>query len=202
MRKHLIFMVLLFLVLCLCVPVSLAQTAPVSPASLPGYSVSFSAGYSATSGNSTNNGFWGSVAVPLYTFQSLVAKKYDMSLTLRGDYFTLSKPADYILTGGPEFRLQFSKPNLLNGTVFQPFANVGFGIARNECVAAQNCASGVDQTTHGAFKVGGGLDIPVNPTMSIRILELDFIHSSLIPGNGNVVVTNAAQLSAGIGLRF
>jgi hypothetical protein len=201
MKKILVFAVFL-LVLHLAAPSCLAQSTVPPPASLPGYSVSFSAGYSATTGNATNNGFWGSIAVPLYTFQSLVAKKYDMSLSLRGDYFSLSKPADYVLTGGPEFRLQFSKPNLLNGQAFQPFANVGIGFARNQCVAAQNCAAGVDQTTHAAFKIGGGLDIPVNATMSIRLLELDFIHSSLIPGTGNVVVSNAAQLSAGIGLRF
>lgn len=202
MRLKLLAVVLLFLVVLFSVPVSLAQTAAPVPASLPGYSVSISAGYSATTGNTTNNGFWGSVAVPAYTFQSVIAKQYDMTLSIRGDYFSLSKPDDYVLTGGPEFRLQFSKPNLLNGQAFQPFANIGLGMARNQCVAAMNCAAGVDQTTHAAFKIGGGLDIPVNGTMSIRILELDLIHSSAIPGNGNVVVTNAAQLSAGIGFRF
>lgn len=198
----LLFVVSLLLVFFLAVPSGFAQTAPVVPSELPGYSIQIAGGYSATSGNTTNNGFWGSVSVPAYTFQSVIAKQYDMALSIRGDYFSLSKPNDYVLTGGPEFRLQFSKPNLMNGQVFQPFANLGFGMARNQCVAAMNCAAGVDQTTHAAFKVGAGLDIPVNGTMSLRILELDLIHSSAIPGNGNVVVSNAAQLSAGIGLRF
>lgn len=178
-----------------------AAHAQTAPSDLPGYSVSLFAGYSATTGNQTNNGFFSSVAIPVHQFQSAFGKQYGMNLAVRGDYFSISKPSTYVLTGGPELRFQISKPDILNGQVLQPFINIGMGGARSQCVSDSSCAPTADQSTHFAAKVGGGLDIPISAKVNMRIFEIDFIHSTIFP-TGNVVVSNFAQISAGIGLKF
>lgn len=168
---------------------------------LPGYNISIAGGYAATTGNATNNGFWSSLAVPVHQFQSAFGKEYGMNLAIRGDYFTISQPSTYVVTGGPELRFQISKPTLLNGQAFQPFINTGLGAARSQCVSTMTCPAGSDQSTHFAFKFGGGLDIPTNSALSIRIVEVDWIHSTIFP-TGSVTISNAAQISTGLSIKF
>lgn len=184
--------------LLLCASFAAAQSAPVS---LPGYNISLGAGYSSTTGNSTNNGFWSSLSVPVYTFGGTFGKNWDATISARADYFTVTTPSTYVVTAGPEMRFQFSKPTLLNGIVFQPFGNLGLGAARSQCAAAMDCAAGVDATSHFAFKLGGGIDIPMSSSTALRLFEFDYIHSTIFP-NGHVVLSNSAQISAGLKWTF
>ena len=171
-----------------------------APAPLPGYTISVAAGYTSTTGNTTNNGMWASLAVPLYTFKG-VWNKYDLNLAARADYFTIAKPSDYVVTAGPELRAQFSKASLLGGVVFQPFGNLGIGAAESQCAASQSCAAGTDGSKHAAFKIGGGIDVPMNATLVIRVAEFDYIHSSIFPGGG-VNINNFGQISTGLKIQF
>lgn len=196
MRNKILALAAIVACLVLAVP-AFGQSAPTP---LPGYNVSLNAGYSSVQGNG-NNGMFASLAVPVYTFGGAFGKDWDATISARADYFTLTSPANYIVTAGPEFRFQFSRASLLSGTVFQPFANLGVGAARAQCVSAGTCAAGTDTSTHGAFKFGGGLDIPMSASLSLRLLEVDYIHASDLP-SGHVVFSNFAQVSAGVGIRF
>ena len=51
-----------------------------------------------------------SLAVPVYTFGGAFGKNWDATISARADYFTLTTPSNYVITAGPEFRFQFSKP--------------------------------------------------------------------------------------------
>ena len=177
------FCVVLFAVLAL----SLAVFAQAPP-SLPGYQVSLAAGYSLLSGAQNNNGFFSSVAVPLRTWD----KEWSFNLAGRGDYFSIVTPSTYVITAGPEFRFQFSRASFFNGKVFQPFANVGAGAARS------SAGSGA---TYSAWKLGAGLDMPQNSTLSWRLFEVDYIHSKIFPNN-YTVLSNWAEVETGLKLSF
>ena len=97
--------------------------------------------------------------------------------------------------------MQFAKADLLSGTVFQPFANFGLGVARAQCASSNTCPAGTSAATHFASKLGGGLDIPLNSKLSLRLVEIDWIHSSQFP-TGHILISNLAQVSAGIGIKF
>jgi len=178
MKKSLCLAVLVFAAIS-----SFAQ----APASLPGYQVSLAAGYSLLTGAQNNNGFFSSVAAPLY----LLNKKYSVSIAGRGDYFSIATPSSYVVAGGPEFRFQFSSATFFSGRVFQPYANVGGGMAH----------SSSNSTIYPAWKVGGGLDLVGNSTLSYRLLEVDYIHSTIFPSN-HVVLQNFAQVMTGLKLSF
>lgn len=192
MRK--LFIGIVFVLAAQC---AFAQSAPQP---LPGYNVSLNAGYSSVQGNG-NNGMFASLAVPVYTFGGAFGKNWDATISARADYFTLTTPSNYVITAGPEFRFQFSRANLLNGAVFQPFANFGIGTSRAQCVSSNTCGPTVSTASAFTSKFGGGLDIPVSSSMSLRILEVDYIHAGNLP-SGHVIFSNFAQISAGLGIRF
>lgn len=172
---------------------SFAQSAP---SALPGYTVQLNAGYSSVQGNSSN-GMFASLAVPIWTRNSTNT----MTVSARSDWFSITNPSTFVITAGPEFRYQFSRATLLNGIVFQPFANTGIGAARSQCVSTNSCPVGADTSSHITEKLGGGLDVIMDTHSTIRIFEVDYIHSRIFPG-GHVVMSNFAQVSAGIGFRF
>lgn len=176
----------------LAVSVSFAQ----APAPLPGYTIQISAGYSNVQGAGASGTFQ-SLAVPIWTRNSTNT----VTFSARADNFFVTSPSTYVITAGPEFRSQFSKADLLQGAVFQPFANVGFGAARSSCVFAMDCAAGQDVSSHFAYKMGGGLDMIMSSNTVARLFEVDYIHSTVFPGN-HVTFSNFAQITAGIGFRF
>ena len=170
-----------------------------APAELPGYSVSTFVGYSSVSGT-TASGMFLSLAAPLKTVY-LNSTLGTMTVSARADNFWNTTPGVNVILGGPEQRFQFSKATFLNGLVFQPFVNEMAGIARNACVSTTSCAAGVTTASHFAYKVGGGLDLVLTSNMTARLFEVDYIRSSLLP-NGHLTVSNAAQITAGIGFHF
>jgi hypothetical protein len=180
-------------ILLLVAPGLMFAQAP--PANLPGYTVQLTAGYSLLTGAQNNNGFFSSVAVPIKTFNN----KYSFSLSGRADYFSIATPSSYVIAGGPEARFQFSKPDLMGGIVFQPFGNVMLGMAKSACPAA-GCAPTVDTSGKFAFKIGGGLDVPLKGGVVARLFQVDYIKASIYP-NG-LVLSNFAQVTTGLGIRF
>ena len=182
-----------------------ACSAQSAPTPLPGYNVSLMAGYTSTSG-SGSSGMFASLATPVYTFGGAFGKNWDATIAARVDYFTISSPSTFTLTGGPEFRLQFSKASLLNGTVFQPFANAGLGASESQCVATNSCITGSDSARHFAQKLGFGLDVKLANNITWRIIEADYIHSQIFVSSTNpagfVSLNNLAQVSTGFGFSF
>jgi hypothetical protein len=170
-----------------------ASGARAQSSSLPGWKVSINAGYSLTQGDTTNNGIFSSA-----TFALPQPKSWkDFGLAMRGDYFTITSPAVYVVDFGPEVRATpFSVAGILNGAKFQPFLNAGFGFARSQA-SVQSLAA----ASHFAFKIGGGVDMPVSSTVNWRLLEVDYIRSNIFPG-GSVVLSNVAQVETGIGITF
>ena len=184
------FTVSLFAALLLAV-CSFGQTTP-APTELPGYSVQVLAGYSLVTGAGNNNGFFSSVAVPAWH-----NKSNSLAVQARADYFSINKPSSYYVGGGPEFRYAFAKPTIFNGQVFEPFADVQIGAAETSDPATGNPTG----TKHFALKVGGGLDTVLKGNVTWRLFQVDWIHSTIYPGNG-IVLSNFAQISTGIGIRF
>lgn len=179
--------ILVLAFVCLSLSLALAQSAP---APLPGYQVSLAAGYSLLTGAQNNNGFFSSVGMNMRTFD----KTNSFSIAARGDYFSINTPSSYVIAGGPEFRFQFSRASFLSGKVFQPFANVGAGAARSSC-------SGCSNAPHFALKIGGGLDMVGSPTVTYRLFEVDYIHSTIFPNNA-ITLSNFAQVMTGLKLNF
>jgi hypothetical protein len=191
LRLVVVAVAFLFVVFSAC----FAQSAPTP---LPGYNIQISAGYSLLSGAQNNNGMFASVAVPIWTRNSVNT----FTVSGRADYFTVTSPSVYVVTAGPEVRYQFSRASILGGMVFQPFGNMGMGTGRSSCVNAGTCtATSSAGASHFAFKFGGGLDVPVSSTLTMRVFEVDWIHSTLFPGN-SLTLTNVPQVTSGISLRF
>jgi hypothetical protein len=156
-----------------------------APPDLPGYSVQITGGYSLLTGAQTSNGFFTEAAVPFHTFHDTNS----VTVSGKADYFQVASPASNVIAAGPEVRFQFSKANFINGQVFQPFAHAEFGAAR---------ASGDTKT---AWVIGGGLDMPDGQSLTWRIFEVDYVHSTLFPNNA-VAESNWAQVKTALGIRF
>lgn len=172
-----------------------AQSAPAQP---PGYTISINLGYTSLQNVGNANGFFSSLALPLHTWSS---KNLTTTVALRADNFLVTKPSVNTVFIGPEFRWQFSQANLLGGEVFQPFINIMGGEARSSCAASASCGAGVDASTHGAEKAGGGLDMVTNAHVTVRLFEYDYMHSRLFPG-GSLQISNWGQIVTGIGFTF
>jgi hypothetical protein len=193
----------LFAVLAVALFASLATQAQ-APAPLPGFGISVFAGYTGISNQGLGSGFETSFAAPFYTnpgFASGPLKNDAITISGRINNFNLLNPAANSLTGGPEFRFQFSSAKFLNGIVLQPFFNGQVGAVRSSCVALQNCAAGQDSTSHFAYGGGFGIDYVTSSHITWRLLEYDRVQSKFFPGGG-VTLSNANQFITGLAFKF
>ena len=175
------------------VPGARAQTPAPTPSQLPGWQVSVNAGYSLLQGATSNNGIFSDVEVSLP--QPASWKRF--SLAMRGDYFTVTSPAVYVIDAGPQVEsVPFAIPSFMSGQKFQVFLSAGLGAARSQATAAN-----LTPQYHLALKLGGGINMPVSSTVTWRLLEVDYIRSRIFPG-GSIVMSNMAQLETGIGIHF
>jgi hypothetical protein len=188
-RRFLVVLTLLFLSSGLV----WAQTPTPAPApTLPGYAIQLSAGYSYISNAPTNNGFFSSLDVPMWHDPS---NKFAISGS--GSYFTMSTPSSYFAGGGPVAHFQYSNKNLLNGQVFQPFVGADFGVTRS-IDTSTGLSTG---STHFGVGIKGGLDTVLTGNVSWRVFQVEWIHSTLYPGN-SVTISNIGQISTGLNIRF
>src|SRR5260370_2938456 len=87
----------------------------------------------------------------------------------------------------------------------EAFLNVGAGTGRTTATVTAS-ASGTTTTTEQsaakfAYSAGGGFDIKLSDTVTLRPLDLKYIRASMLT-NGGQVIGNHMQFAAGLGLRF
>lgn len=171
-----------------------AQTAPPTDPFEGAYNVTINGSFSNVSNAATNNGF-----------QTTEGIRFSQHLLVRSDQFVvLGPPSAVIVTAGPEYRFNLahllSKSNFAaNASKVEAFGNVGAGTARS---SAMN-PDGTTTLSKAAFayKVGGGFDILLNKTMSIRPLDISYVRAPMLQ-NGGSILGNQLQFAAGLGVRF
>jgi opacity protein-like surface antigen len=174
---------------------AIAQTAPAAPPDPleSGWNVSITGSFSNVSNAATNNGF--------VTTEALrVAQHWNA----RADEFITLTPATVIVLAGPEYR--FSLEHLLksssfaaNAATIEAFAHAGAGTARSQSTSADG--STTLSAARFAYGIGGGFDVKLNATMSVRPLDLTYVRSSMLT-NGGAILGNHLQFAAGLGIRF
>jgi hypothetical protein len=187
---------LIFALLLILAPSCFAQSTPPSPLSTA-WNVSVNGNFSSLQNQGTNNGVLISTAIRLSTHWAL-----------RADTYLLQTPNVTIVLGSPEYRFSlasiFKQPSTgaVNPANVEVFVNAGLGDTRATAIVSQ---SGSTTTTTSssrfAASVGGGFDIVVSPTLSIRPLDVKYIRSSMIT-NGGQFIGNHLDFAAGLGLRF
>lgn len=169
--------------------VSLAAQTPPSKTPDPlesGWNVMVNGGYSSVSNAQTNNGFFFSTAIRLS--QHVVA---------RGDVFVVTSPAVTVSLAKPEYR--FSASHLFKSNATPTVKNTEFFV--NAGIGAAHFTDPAQGTkSKFAWGVGGGFDVKLSDTVSIRPLDVNYVRSSLL--NGGQVIGNHLQFAAGLGLRF
>lgn len=161
--------------------------APPTPAPTPltsGWNVAVNGGYSSVSNAGTNNGFFFSTELRLSDHYSA-----------RGDVFVLTDPSVTVTLAKAQYRFapKFKTSSYALPQNMEFFANVGVGDARYNDPA---------QGTQSKFAwgIGGGFDVRISDTVSVRPLDVNYLRSSLI--GGGRVIGNHLNLAASLGLRF
>jgi hypothetical protein len=151
-----------------------------------GWNVMVNGGYSSVSNATTNNGFFFSTGIRLS--QHLVA---------RGDVFVVASPAVTVSLAKPEYR--FSALHLFKRNTTQAVKNTEFFVN-----AGIGAAHYTDPAKGGqskfAYGFGGGFDVKMSDTITVRPLDVNYVRSTLL--NGGKVIGNHLQFAAGLGLRF
>lgn len=183
------FTVTLLLALFLC-SISAAQTPPPKPPDVleGAWNVSV---YGAYSKQQTNNGFATGLSMRL-----------SQHLAMRTDVYILNDPQITIALGGAEYR--FSLEHLIKGSNYaanaskvEAFLNAGAGTARSTALIG----TGPKDLAKFAWSLGGGFDIRISDTVTVRPLDLKYVRSNFL-NNGGQVLGNQLQFAAGLGLRF
>lgn len=197
-RKHLYCLALLAALLLLSTLAAEAQTTKPPDVLENAWNVSVNGAYSNLTNAPTNNGFVTGVSFRL-----------SQHLNLRSDVYILQSPQGLTMAlAGPEYR--FSLEHLLKSTAFaanasriEPFFNVGAGTARTSTVVLAKDGSSIVNLSKAkfAYSVGGGFDIKVSDTLSIRPLDIKYVRSSFLEYGGGVY-GNQLAFAAGLGLRF
>lgn len=172
------------------------QTAPppAQPDPLEGaWNISVNGSYSNVSDAATNNGF-----VTTEAFR--IAQHWN----LRSDQFIVLNPSSVIVLAGPEYRLNLShflatSAFTANASKIEAFVNVKAGTARSSAIATDGTTT--LSAAHFAYGVGGGFDILVNSTLSLRPLDISYVRAPMLT-NGGAVLGNHLQFATGLGLRF
>lgn len=190
-RKHLYRLAVAAALLLLSTLRVEAQATPPADPLETGWNVSVNGGYSSVTNAGTNNGFFFSTGIRLGTHW-----------VARGDVFVLNEPAVTVTLVKPEYRFSAlhifknSSSATVKNTEF--FINAGVGSAR-----FTDPAKGTQSKV--AYGAGGGFDIKMSDTVSIRPLDVSYIKSSMIAaagGSSSRVIGNHLQFAAGLGLRF
>ncbi len=179
-------MKIMIALLVLLAAASASAQAPPKDVLEGAWNVSVNGGYSSIENAGTNNGFF-------FSAEQRLAQHW----AARGDVFVLTDPGVTVTLAKPEYRLSArhvfkssANPTVKN-TEF--FINAGVGNAH-----FTDPAKGTQSKF--AWGVGGGFDIRISDTVSIRPLDVNYIRSSLI--GGGRVIGNHLQFAAGIGLRI
>lgn len=187
MKRIIVLTFSFWFVMAVLVPIAFGQspTKPADPLET-GWNVMVNGGYSNVSNASTNNGFFFSTGIRL-----------GQHWAARGDVFVTASPAVTTSLAKPEYRFSALHlfPNNQSPTVRNTefFVNAGIGSSHYTDPAKGS-------QSKFAWGVGGGFDVKVSDTVTIRPLDVNYIRSSLL--NGGKVIGNHLQFAAGLGLRF
>jgi len=167
-----------------------AQTPPPKPPDILENAWNVSV-YGAYSKQQTNNGFATGLSLRL-----------SQHLAMRSDVYILNSPQVTVALGGVEYR--FSLEHLLKSSTYaanasrvEAFANVEGGTARSTALIG----TGPKDLAKPAWSLGGGFDIKLSDTVTVRPLDIKYVRSSFL-SNGGQVLGNQMQFAAGLGLRF
>jgi hypothetical protein len=200
MRNVLRVVVFLLMVLFLLwLPMITRAQAPAPDPLESGWPLSINGAISTLSQQNTNNGAMASVGLRL-------AQHW----VLRSDVFILNSPSVTIALLGPEYRFSAahlfkgSSSGLIQANAVEIFINGKAGSASSTAAAVDSTSK---STTRFAFGVGGGFDIKVSDTVSIRPLDLSYLRGSFMGPSGapqhiSAVVGNHISFAAGIGIRL
>lgn len=172
----------LILVLCFSVAGVRAQDVPQAP--LTGTQQwQIGVGYSSVSGPTSNG--------QLYT----IAKQIDNRVWLAAKGFTLANPAGVVVAvGALRYRVPFSAVrranDFLDTSKWFVSADLNLGATKDAA-----------QTARFAYGVGAGLDYQASETVTLMILQADYIRSKVFPGGG-VLVHNINSLTTGLKFTF
>lgn len=179
----------------------IAQTIPSNPPTTANppdpfegaWNVAINGSYSNIANAATNNGFTTTEAVR-------VAQHWN----LRSDQFITLNPSTVIVLAKGEYRMNLghflSKSNyIVNASKFEAFANAGLGTARSSTIATDG--SSTLSAAKFAWGVGGGFDVALNSTMSLRPLDITYVRAGMLQ-NGGTVLGNHLSFAAGLGIRF
>lgn len=198
----------MFLAVCLFLGFSVAAfgqtTPPPAPTPKPpdimegAWNVSVNGGYSNISNAPTNNGFVSGVSLRL-----------SQHLNLRSDVYLLNSPQGMVLAlAGPEYR--FSLAHVLKSSSYaasadrvEAFFNVGAGDAHTSTVTVDQAGNSITSVSKSKFawSVGGGFDIKMSDTVTLRPLDIKYVRSTFL-NQGGGVYGNQLAFAAGLGLRF
>lgn len=163
-----------------------------------GWNVSVNGSYSNLTNAPTNNGF-----VTGMSFR--MAQHWN----LRSDVYILQSPQGLTMAlAGPEYR--FGLEHILKNTNFaananriEAFFNAGAGTARTSTVILAKDGSSIVNLSKAkfAYSVGGGFDIKLSDTVTVRPLDIKYVRSSFLEYGGGVY-GNQLAFAAGLGLRF
>lgn len=170
-----------------------AQTAPV-PTDGAEIAVTYAAQRSIVTG--PGNGFWlqgvaADASVPVYRGLSLAA---NFTFGHSGNTGGAGSPLDVVTTvAGPRFT--WKSASKLRPAVF---AEGLFGVAHGFNSIFPEGASAPSSASSFALMTGGGVDLPVGRWAGIRLLQVDYVRSSLPNGGANV--QNSFRIAAGFSL--
>jgi peptidoglycan-associated lipoprotein len=173
------------------------QVAGPQPAGGAEFAVTYAAQRSIVTG--PGNGFWlqgaaADASVPVYRDLSLAA-----SLTFghSGNTGGAGSSLDVVtMVAGPRFTWQ------MRPTVSKPraslFAEGLFGVAHGFNSIFPEGSTLASSASSFALMTGGGIDVPLSRWVGVRLLQVDYIRTSLPNGDANV--QNSFRVAAGIRL--
>lgn len=175
-------MTLLLLAVAVCCSAPLRAQDAVAPGSSLGH-YEFTAGYASVTG-ATDNG-------TLLSF----SKQFSPRVALFAKDFMLASPAHVnIATVGPRYRFPLSAIRKADGyfdsSKWLPFVDMNAGVVKD--------ATGVTKFAYGP---GVGLDYKANDSLTLLIVEADYLRSKFFP-QGGILVSNVHSFTSGLRISF
>lgn len=123
---------------------------------------------------------------------SLLGFEFASDINLGGSWsITSSVAAQFAGSTDPHIHHRLEAYQFLAGPRYtfrrdkcSPFVHALIGTSRGELFSLQMRDTRFSHFTYG---IGGGVDVPIRPRIALRILQLDYVHSSISPlGENNI----------------
>jgi hypothetical protein len=172
-----------------------SQTTPPQPADPfeTGWNIMLGGNYMNATNAATNNG--------VLTTQGLRVAQHWVA---RSDQYITLSPSGVLVLAGAEYRESlahlFPKSNTyaVNAEKMEAFVNLEVGTARTSTTTSSGTTL---STAKFAWGVGGGFDIKLTDTTSLRPLDIKYVRAGMLT-NGGQLLGNHVDFAAGLNLRF